>query len=204
MIFFLYSHQGEPLDDNAMFLVFGKCLRLLLAVCLLCRKDCDVSIRRRMGTAVVFASTCKHCHHDREWVSQPQMSRLSLGNLKIAAGLFFSGCNPVKGLNMLRNVGVSMLSLHTYHAYQRLYLIPAIYDVWNRHRTAIVESAKAAGSLLRLAGDARCDSPGKSNPGDINKCCNEIHVGHFSHINLPQLSWYRCNSMVCCLICNKP
>ena len=66
----------------------------------------------------------------------------------------------MKGLNMLRNIGVAMLSQDTYMKYQRLYLIPAVTDVWNRHRARIVQDARDAGGHLRLAGDVRCDSAG--------------------------------------------
>ena len=148
-----------------MYLVFGSCLRTLMAmvICMACGKSNqgDVRVRRRMGTAAVFVRICQSCGHELEWCSQPQESRLSLGNLKLAAGLFFSGCKPVKGLNMLRNIGVAMISYRTFTQYQRLYIIPAVYRLWDLQRTAIVEAARAAGGVLRLAGDARCDSPGK-------------------------------------------
>ena len=64
----------------------------------------------------------------------------------------------MKGLNMLHNIGVAMLSQDTYTKFQRLYLIPALTAVWNRHPARIVQDARDAGGHLRLAWDARYDS----------------------------------------------
>ena len=160
-LYFCSSKKEKPLDDNSKYIVFGGCLRLLLALCAVCGDNaCDVTVRKKLGTAALFVSRCRDCHRTREWTSQPQTNRLSLGNLMLSASIFFSGASPKKSVNLLKFMGVMVFSMRSYFIYQRSYLVPAVCRVWQRHRERMVAAARALGGLLHLAGDARCDSPG--------------------------------------------
>ena len=68
-----------------------------------------------------------------------------------------SGSGIREGLNLLDHLLCASISDRTYHNIQQAYLIPAVENIWSRHQAALMAELQQP---ARLAGDARCDSPG--------------------------------------------
>ncbi|XP_064630855.1 uncharacterized protein LOC135497260 isoform X2 [Lineus longissimus] len=138
------------------FIVFESSLRLLFMFCQVCRAPCRVALRT-LGTAVMVMAICEN-QHQQEWTSQPFKGQLPIGNLLLAAGILYSGSSPVRGLNILKNIGVAVISRRTFYTIQGLYLIPSVFAVWQRKQDGMFKERKR--KQLSLSGDARCCSPG--------------------------------------------
>ncbi|XP_064643195.1 uncharacterized protein LOC135497319 isoform X1 [Lineus longissimus] len=138
------------------FIVFESSLRLLFMFCQVCRAPCRVALRT-LGTAVMVMAICEN-QHQQEWTSQPFKGQLPIGNLLLAAGILYSGSSPVRGLNILKNIGVAVISRRTFYTIQGLYLIPSVFAVWQRKQDSMFKERKR--KQLSLSGDARCCSPG--------------------------------------------
>ena len=82
------------------------------------------------------------------------------GNIICAAGILFTGCNPYKVFNYFRNIVVDFIAPRTYNLLQKLYIIPSVSKVWEKHQIAILHNLQQ--KQLVLGGDGRCDSPGYS------------------------------------------
>ncbi|XP_064649988.1 uncharacterized protein LOC135501681 [Lineus longissimus] len=58
----------------------------------------------------------------------------------------------------MRNIGMMTIAMRTFNKIQTLYFVPAVFQGWQNHQQALLEDCQ--GKELRLAGDARCCSPG--------------------------------------------
>ena len=113
-----------------------------------------------IGTCLSVSTSCQNCGKVNTWLSQKFMRSMPLGNLVVAASVFFSGCSPVKALNCLQIANIAGLSLTSYNLIQGIYLVPATMACWTRHRDNYLEGVRASNKSLILGGDARCSSPG--------------------------------------------
>ena len=121
---------------------------------------CEVTLKKQMGTAAVFRRHCRLCSQHREWSSQRQSNRISIGNLLLAPSLFVAGGSPIKVVSMLNFMSVAVFSIWTYFAYQRSYTVRAVCRVWDRHPLGFCcsfYSRKWPDATLWWCG---CDSPG--------------------------------------------
>ena len=137
--------------------MYESCLQSLLSVCLICQTACTVTVRNCVGTMVTLKSTCTN-GHQRLWSSQPSNGNMPWGNITCAAGILFTGCNPYKVFNYFRNIGVDFIAPRTYNLLQKLYIIPSVSKVWEKHQIAILCNLQQ--KQLVLGGDGRYDSPG--------------------------------------------
>jgi len=55
-----------------------------------------------------------------------------------------------------------MTAGRTVFRHQRNYLNKVVADLWKEHELSSVQIIRESGKLLRIAGDARCDSMGHS------------------------------------------
>ena len=86
---------------------------------------------------VIFEMLCEKGHQYR-WESQPRNHKMPQGNLRLATGIFGSGSCATKVINSLRNVGVAMFSLRTYHNIQAHYIVPAVHTMWRSQQDNIL------------------------------------------------------------------
>ena len=102
------------------------------------------------GTVVHYWCKCS-CGFKFKWASQPFSKRL-------AAASFYVGGSPTKLVRLLNQVGVVCFTTKTYDNIQSAYLVPAVRNVWKQCQNRLL--AQRANKKVKLAGDARCDSPG--------------------------------------------
>lgn len=62
------------------------------------------------------------------------------------------GSTPSKTLRMFKGARIKIFSRQTYGNIQAKFLIPAVYDVWNKEKQLALE---ASSRELSVAGDAR-------------------------------------------------
>ncbi|KAG0444130.1 hypothetical protein HPB47_014140 [Ixodes persulcatus] len=74
--------------------------------------------------------------------------------------ILFSGSSPTKVLRLLSLIGVQTLQKSMFFDFQRIYLWPAVQEVWISEQDLMIQAAQ--GEKLCLAGDGRADSPGHS------------------------------------------
>lgn len=153
------SKPDDSIPFGRKFIVFESELVKLFELCPQCTKPSLPVVKHTQGTMVVIEAECA-LGHRRTWKSQPTHGTMPWGNLLCAAGILLTGSNPARALNFLSHIGIMSISQRTYNLIQKLYLIPSVFNVWNKHQQALFKQLE--GKDLVLGGDARCDSPGHS------------------------------------------
>ncbi|KAK7490536.1 hypothetical protein BaRGS_00018139, partial [Batillaria attramentaria] len=148
----------DPFQETK-YLVFESKLEELLSVCRKCSSICQVMRKGVEGTAVEYCCSCEHCNHKFTWTSQPYSKRLPLGNLVLAAAVFFTACSPSRLITLFKSASIAIFGQTTYNSLQGAYLVPAVRSVWARCQEKLFASRPRA-RPVKLAGDGRCDSPG--------------------------------------------
>lgn len=139
------------------FVVFESCLRQLFLLCFLCLSPCRIFIKRLFGSYVAIEQRCRH-GHKYVWGSQPVHGMMPVGNILVAASIFFTGSSPVRVLNMFRTLRIPVIAFRTYNLMQSSYLIPAVKKVWSDYQNDLLTSMMD--TRCDISGDARCCSPG--------------------------------------------
>lgn len=153
------SGTQEDKPFGRKFIVFESELLKLFKQCPVCSMACIPSVKQLIGTMVTITCECINGHR-QSWNSQPCSGAMPWGNLLCAAGILLTGSNPSRAINFLKQTGIASISIRTYNLMQRLYLVPSVISVWERHQQSLFQELK--GKELVLGGDARCDSPGHS------------------------------------------
>ncbi|XP_033127102.1 uncharacterized protein LOC117124881 [Anneissia japonica] len=150
----------ELANQEAMCVVFQSMLMALFALCQVCGRKGAKAATTFIGTLIIVNQSCSVCGGTFRWLSQPYISSIPAGNLLLSAAILFSGALPSKVLKVLRFWGVKSYERHTYFRHQRLFLIPAILNVWKDKQADLLQAARH--SDVTVGGDARCDSMGHS------------------------------------------
>ncbi|CAN7950014.1 unnamed protein product, partial [Ixodes pacificus] len=153
--------ENEATGDHTekKYVVFHHCLMTLLERCVQCgSRDCKV-VMNYAGTLVTAHITCPKKHKET-WRSQPLVEGKALFNILLCSAILFSGSSPTKVLRLLSLIGVQTLQKSMFFDFQRLYLWPAVQEVWKSEQDLMIQAAQ--GEKLCLAGDGRADSPGHS------------------------------------------
>ncbi|XP_014675345.1 PREDICTED: uncharacterized protein LOC106815402 [Priapulus caudatus] len=115
--------DNTELDDEAVMvmadkfcIVYGSLLTELLEQCPSCQFKC--SLVRYAGTLNTVRRTCT-MGHTSIWSSQRRSNDMPLGNLQLAAAIFFNGCSAAKTVHMLTSVGICCISVNTYFRLQK-------------------------------------------------------------------------------------
>lgn len=99
------------------------------------------------------------------WTSQPtlskQRSRSGSGDFQLAASFVLCGGTYalLKGFSDCMQMGI--VSAQTYHKIQHDYIAPVVFSAWSAQQHVLLQELSEK-TNVRLAGDARCDSPGFS------------------------------------------
>ena len=152
------NDEGQPEShEERKFIVFESCLMQLFAVCLICRAPCYNLKKVICGTLLRVHATCIN-GHKRIWNSQHFLGDMPLGNFLVAASTLFSGCQPAKIYLFFHNLRIPQISERTFNRIQRYYLVPSVFEHWEKERTQLIQDNIA--DIKVLGGDARMDSPG--------------------------------------------
>eukprot|EP00112_Aurelia_sp_Birch-Aquarium-sp1_P017632 Seg4103.2 transcript_id=Seg4103.2/GoldUCD/mRNA.D3Y31 product="hypothetical protein" protein_id=Seg4103.2/GoldUCD/D3Y31 len=122
--------------EERKFIVFESCLMRLFAVCMFCLAPCHNLKKVISGTLLRIHATCIN-GYKRIWNIQPAKIYLFFHNLQIP-----------------------QISERTYNRIQRYYLVPSVFEHWERERTQLIEDY--INNIRVLEVDARIDSPGFS------------------------------------------
>ncbi|KAL8590196.1 hypothetical protein ACOMHN_010391 [Nucella lapillus] len=86
--------ETDPFAERK-YIVCESQLEVLLSMCRVCAKPCQVVKKEESGTSVKFSSDCQ-CGNTFTWLSQPYSRQLPLVNLVLAAAAFFTACSPTR------------------------------------------------------------------------------------------------------------
>ena len=151
--------EKDNVAKERKLIVFESCLEELLQKC----SDCglqQVTEKRFMGSCAIYTLKCANCDVEKTWASQPMSGTMPYGNLILSGSIMFAGASPVKCLRVLNFAGIQTFSLSTYMSIQSLYLSPTILSAWKSSQGQLIEEIHDSGRSVKLAGDARCCSPG--------------------------------------------
>ena len=154
------SEEGD-LVKEPKYIVFGSCLRELFGFVSCnkpsCQGKCTVIKRTLCGTLVSIEFSCEKGHLFT-WRSQPYIRASPALNVMLPGAILFSGASPAKALNVFKFLNIVVMTSRTYHRMQRAFLVPAIDNLWRWTQAEVWRQLQ--GEELRVAGDARCCSPG--------------------------------------------
>ncbi|XP_077561432.1 uncharacterized protein LOC144177721 isoform X2 [Haemaphysalis longicornis] len=175
---FVSDHAAEEATDphkERKFIVFESKLRQLFASCQHCQEPCQVLFKVEEGSMLRVESTCR-VGHTIIWESQPFLNQKPAGNALLAAAILFAGCSVAPCLRALQSINVQAISETTYYTYQKRYLVPAVFKLFQEKQDELVQSV--VGTAVDLAGDGRCDSPGHS----AKYCTYVLYAGQIGRI----------------------
>ncbi|XP_064631010.1 uncharacterized protein LOC135489542 [Lineus longissimus] len=152
----------DPVSEEKYF-VFHSCLMTLFASCPVCSSESSGHIKR-IGTFISIEQHCSNsqCGFSRVWHSQPMCGKVPAGNILLSGSILFSGSIPGKILRFLKLFGCQAFSRTTYFNHQRMYLSPAMTEVWSKEQHALLVDVKESDAPLVVGGDGRSDTPGHS------------------------------------------
>ncbi|XP_070390072.1 uncharacterized protein [Dermacentor albipictus] len=155
----LNRSSGEPLAARK-FIVYEECLLQVFQTCKTCGFPAEPSLQVK-GSLVTASVICQE-KHVNIWHSQPKKGKRAVGDITLAAAIFFTGCSVAQSLRFLKNAGVACFSERSYHRLQSKLLLPAVNEVWQDEKRRLVQTVVSCGGGAKVAGDSRADSPGYS------------------------------------------
>ena len=179
------SVAEDSVAKEKKFIVFESCLLELLQKCSSCGLG-QIAESRTMGSCVIYTLKCLNCDVEKTWTSQPMSGTMPYGNLILSGAIMFAGASPVKTLRILNFAGIQTFHLSTYMSIQSLYLTPTILSVWKSSQGELIQQIQDSGQSVKLAGDARCCSPGHTAKyGSYSMM--DMHTGKILDIKLVQV-----------------
>ena len=97
--------------------------------------------------------------HAVKWCSQPVVRRFAEGNVRLAAAVVFSGNTYTRLKDICNYSNIRCFSYTAFLKYQKNYTIGVVNERWLSWRQNKFGALHAKGRC-KVAGDARCDSPG--------------------------------------------
>jgi len=107
---------------------------------------------------IAVTQTCKACGNEWRWWSQSKIGDIPAGNLLLSSAILFTGALPRKTLQVLRVMGVMVISPATFFNHQKKYLHTVVQRVWEKQTRVLHQKLKDTD--LILGGDGRSDSMG--------------------------------------------
>ena len=87
------------------FVVFESFLQQSILLCFLCLSPCRVFIKRQFGSYVATEQRCRH-GHKYVWGNQLFHGMMPVGNIFVAASIFFTGWSP-SARNLTRRMAIA-------------------------------------------------------------------------------------------------
>ena len=156
-------HEADGTEPK--YIVFKSSLVELLSLvhCPCCGGlDVASTFHKVLGTLLIIHLTCENCGQVTPWKSQPFLGVRPAGNILLSASILFAGASATKTLRVLSHMGVATFSTRSFFHHQKDILCPAVKQVWQIQKTALLSTLLAEGPGVVLGGDGRADSPGHS------------------------------------------
>lgn len=161
-IFAVNRKSTQSVGKGHFFLVMESCLLLLFKFCDLCMGPVEAVVWKTVGTFIRIRKQCRDCGSITFWDSQEFVSSIPEGNLKLSAGILFSGSKPSQALRLFNHIKCPVITLRTFTRHQTKWLHPVVNRLWSTKQSAMMEGLKEIGVAVNLGGDGRSDSPGHS------------------------------------------
>jgi len=151
-------------NEEKFYIVSWASLLVLLRLisCAKCSEQGLTMSQSTRGTLLQVVLTCPSCHYENKWNSQSFTGNVPTGNLLLSAAIITSGAIATQVLRVFQHMKVVTISVRTFFRHQRMYLLPAIQNVWAHTQTWLIASLQAEQRGLIIGGDGRMDSPGHS------------------------------------------
>ncbi|XP_063076037.1 uncharacterized protein LOC134466069 [Engraulis encrasicolus] len=110
--------------------------------------------------------------HSGEWQSCPDRRGMAENNLLISASILFTGATYTDVADWANLLNMSIPTATPFYDMQRIYLRPAIQDVYKRENDRIISrlaEESTSGKRHELCGDGRRDSPVRDTPPTPSK-----------------------------------
>lgn len=174
-------------SPGTAFMVFWSQLLLLLDRCMVCAKPVTMDFRYK-GSMVAVTMTCSN-DHKRTWHSQPMIGKgvmqYALGNIRLVCGTLLSGATFSKLQEIFRFSGIRLFAKDTFYCIQKKFVAPVVNSFWVQDNLRVIQRL-CNGLTCKIAGDARCDSPGHnakySNYSFINQVTGEIVASNLTQV----------------------
>lgn len=153
------AEDGDTDPSNKFYLVDRAQLDYLFHRCQTCGGINAEKKKRRVGSMLVISTICENGHKSK-WQSQETCGKQPMGNILIATAILLCGGLFSKFALFAEIAQILFIGRTTFFKIQQNILCPVINFVWHSHLQSFHDQIK--GTALRLAGDARCDSPGYS------------------------------------------
>lgn len=103
-----------------------------------------------VGTMVRIRKQCRECGSITFWDSQNFVSSIPEGNLRLGAGILFSGSKPSQALRVFSHIKCPVISLQSFTRHQTKWLHPVINRVWKTKQEEVIEGLRQIGFLSIL------------------------------------------------------
>lgn len=155
----------ESTASSNVFLCFVDKIVTLLKFCPKCASPVETRRIHFEGSMLCATLTCINgCRFT--WSSQPTLSQMScrsgLGDFYFASSFILCGGTYALLRSVADCMQMGIFSATFYYDVQRHYLAPVVFSNWSAQQEVILQELSEKPSV-RIAGDARCDSPGFSS-----------------------------------------
>ena len=166
--------EDEKVAMNGKVLVDEDKLMSLFNFCQVCGEGIlDSNVHRYyVGAQLNVKWQCNGGHKDI-WKSSPDVRGMPEVNLQAAASVLFTGGTFTELSEWCKEMKLHMFGKTTFHGIQKAYLHPAIEELYQEQRLALLARVYLKQTAdhddpcppqpPQLLGDARCDSPGFSS-----------------------------------------
>ena len=124
------NSEHDTLLSERKFIVFESSLNKLISTCQECFVPYTCLLKSTSGTLLTIEATCLN-GHTFVWHSQPRLGQKVWGNICLAGGILFTGCNPTKTLRKLEKMKIPCMSARAFFVIQKKYLLKSVMQVCN-------------------------------------------------------------------------
>lgn len=154
------------------WIVDESCIMQMFQTCCQCGMPMEEKKLTKNGSQLKIRWTCLQGHKG-SWQSCPDQRKMARNNILTSAAILFTGATytDIKEWSSLLNLQLPAKT--QYYNLQSKYLVPVINNAYKNQQGRIIERLKDntdTTEQVALAGDARCDSPGKHR----DKCVYNI------------------------------
>ena len=151
--------SSKPPQEQMKFIIFEEALVKCFESCFKCGGKCIVGLQSSIGTFCHISVRCLvNSHHDFTWSTGPLHNRMPVLHLLITSGIFSSGLECAKVVWLFHTLKIKAFSHRQFSSLQSSYVIPAVFNVWNREKARMLREIK--GTPRCIESDMRVDSPG--------------------------------------------
>ena len=160
------GHAATSPASPQVILAFANKISELLKFCPSCGSPVEeeyVRVNFDAGLMYVSLICLQGCNYT--WTSQPTMSmqrcRSGSADFQLAASFVLCGGTYALLKAVADCMQMGVVSAQTYYKIQRECIAPVVFSTWSAQQHVILQDLSEK-ATVRLAGDARCDSPGFS------------------------------------------